>query len=74
MRALATSRVPFDQDYIINHVRQSFQCTILWCEGRPCLEYDNQEELDKIADYVKVQYDMDLLDVFFSTIESLPPE
>jgi len=31
---LATSRVPFDQDYVINQVRQSFQCTVLWCEGR----------------------------------------
>ena len=71
---MATSRVPFDQDYVINQVRQSFQCTVLWCEGRPCLEYKNQEELDQIAVYVKQNFDKDLLDVFFSAIESLPPE
>lgn len=74
VRSLATSRIAFDQDYVIDHVRQFFPCTVLWCEGRPCLEYDSQEQLDKIAGYVKEKFDRELLDVFFSTIESLPPE
>lgn len=63
-----------EHDYVIEQVRQVFQCTVLRCEGRPCLEYGSKEELDKISDYVKAEFDKDLLDVFFTAIESIPPE
>ncbi|MCJ8012173.1 hypothetical protein MUG84_10495 [Paenibacillus sp. KQZ6P-2] len=72
---MATSRGSAEQDYVIEQVRrQAFQCTVLWCEGRPCLEYNSQEELNKISDYVKAEFDKDLLDVFFTAIESIPVE
>lgn len=71
---MAFSREVVEQDYVIEQVRQLFQCTVLWCEGRACLEYDRKEELDKISDYIRVNYDKDLLDVFFTTIESLPQD
>ncbi|WP_195574735.1 hypothetical protein [Paenibacillus sp. 1001270B_150601_E10] len=71
---MAASRRPVDQDYVIEDVKEAFQCTILWCEGRACLEYDTQEELDHISSYVKEKFDRDLLDVFFTAIESIPPE
>ncbi|WP_208916359.1 hypothetical protein [Paenibacillus uliginis] len=71
MRTLAVSREVVEQDYVIEQVRQLFQCTVLWCEGRACLEYESKEELDKISDYVKANFDKDLLDVFFTAVESL---
>ncbi|TCZ78420.1 hypothetical protein E0485_07925 [Paenibacillus albiflavus] len=71
---MAASREVVEQDYVIEQVRQLYQCTVLWCEGRPCLEYDSIEELDKISDYVKTRFDKDLLDVFFVAVESIPQE
>jgi len=71
---MAASREIVEQDYVIEQVRQLYKCTVLWCEGRPCLEYDNTEELDKISDYVKTRFDKDLLDVFFVAVESIPQE
>ncbi|NWL86187.1 MULTISPECIES: hypothetical protein [unclassified Paenibacillus] len=61
-----------DQDYIIEQVVQLFQCRVLWSEGRPCLEYSSLEELDKVSEYVKAKFDMDMFDVFFTAVESLP--
>lgn len=63
-----------DPDYIIDHVSEVFQCRVLWCEGRPCLEYKSKEELDRISGYVKEKFEKDLLDVFFTAIECIPPE
>ncbi|MGZ9585662.1 hypothetical protein [Paenibacillus marinisediminis] len=74
MRPLTAIRESVEQDYVIEHLRQEFQCTVLWCEGRACLEYDSKEELDRISDYVKAKFDRDLLDVFFTAIESIPVE
>ncbi|WP_435923481.1 hypothetical protein [Paenibacillus sp. DYY-L-2] len=67
-------RESVDQDYMIERVRELFQCRVLWSEGRPCLEYNSREELDKISDYVKENFDTELLDVFFTAVESLPEE
>ncbi|WP_439116399.1 hypothetical protein [Paenibacillus aceti] len=74
MRSLALNRGAADQDYIIEQVVQLFQCRALWSEGRPCLEYDSLEELDRVSEYVRTQFGMDLFDVFFTAVESLPPE
>ncbi|OPA80007.1 hypothetical protein BVG16_04440 [Paenibacillus selenitireducens] len=61
-------------DYVIEEVRKVFQCTVLQCEGRPCLAYGSKEELEQISDFVKTKFDKDLLDIFFTSIESIPPE
>jgi hypothetical protein len=61
-------------DYVIEELRKVFQCTVLQCEGRPCLEYGSMEELEQISDFVKTKFDKDLLDIFFTSIESIPPE
>lgn len=63
-----------DQDYIIEQLQQKFKCSVLWCEGRACLEYDSREELDYMAEYIKATFDMELLDVFFTAVESLEEE
>lgn len=63
-----------EQDYIIEHVQQKFQCTVLWCEGRACLEYESKEELDKLTEYVRGRFDKELLDVFFTAVESIPSD
>ncbi|WP_234032914.1 hypothetical protein [Paenibacillus faecalis] len=63
-----------EQDYMIEKVQQLFHCTVLWCEGRACLEYDSKEELDKISDYIRSNFDKDLLDVFFTAVESVPED
>lgn len=63
-----------EQDYMIEKVQQLFHCTVLWCEGRACLEYDSKEELDKISDYIWSNFDKDLLDVFFTAVESVPED
>ncbi|WFB61625.1 hypothetical protein P0X86_01265 [Paenibacillus sp. BR1-192] len=73
-RLAATFRDCVEQDYVIEHVKQRFHCTVLWCEGRACLEYNGEEELGRISDYVKQTFDKELLDVFFTAVESLPPE
>lgn len=72
--ALSASRGIVEQDYIIEQVQQEFQCTILWCEGRACLEYDSKEELDMLAEYVRSRFGKELLDVFFTAIESIPSD
>ncbi|MEO3945281.1 hypothetical protein [Gorillibacterium sp. CAU 1737] len=63
-----------EQDYIIERVQEQFPCRVLWSEGRPCLEYGNAEELEEIEEYVRVQFDTELLDVFFTAVERLLPE
>lgn len=71
---MAVSRGSVEQDYVIERVSDLFQCRVLWCEGRPCLEFSSQEELDEISEYIKANFNIELLDVFFTAIESLPPE
>lgn len=71
---MSTIRETVDQDYMIEQLKAQFQCTVHWCEGRACLEYRSEEELEQISDYVRSTYDKDLLDVFFTAIESLPIE
>ncbi|MFP4974971.1 hypothetical protein ACE6ED_06150 [Paenibacillus sp. CN-4] len=71
---MTTSRKAVAQDIVIEKVQELFQCRVLWSEGRPCLEYDSEEELARISDYVSVNFDTELLDVFFTAIESLPAE
>jgi hypothetical protein len=66
------SRKSVEQDFIIEKVQQLFQCRVLWSEGRPCLEYDSLEELDKIKAYVEAEFGENFLDVFFTAVESLP--
>lgn len=67
-------RETVEQDYVIEQLKEKFQCTVLWCEGRACLEYKSAEELDQVSDYIKEHFDKDLLDVFFTAIESIPIE
>lgn len=69
---MVLNRGAADQDYIIEQVVQLFQCRVLWSEGRPCLEYISLEELDKVTEYVKNKFDIDMFDVFFTAVESLP--
>lgn len=69
---MSLSRKSVEQDFIIEKVQQLFQCRVLWSEGRPCLEYDSLEELDKIKTYVEAEFGEKLLDVFFTSVESLP--
>ncbi|WP_028543736.1 hypothetical protein [Paenibacillus taiwanensis] len=57
-------------DNVIEDVKQQFDCTVLRCEGRPCLEYTSEKQLASISDYVRSHYDKDILDVFFTAIES----
>ncbi|MCG7408248.1 hypothetical protein MH117_12520 [Paenibacillus sp. ACRRX] len=58
------------KDDVIEDVKQKFDCTVLRCEGRPCLEYTSEKQLESISGYVRAQYDKDILDVFFTAIES----
>lgn len=69
---MSLSRKSVEQDFIIERVQQLFQCRVLWSEGRPCLEYDSLDELDKITAYVESKFGEELLDVFFTAVESLP--
>lgn len=71
---MAVRRGAVEQDYIIERVRDLFQCRVLWSEGRPCLEYRSIEELDQISEYIRVNFEVELLDVFFTAVESLPTE
>lgn len=71
---LAAIRETVEQDQIIEQVKKKFKCTVLWCEGRPCLEYDSKEQLNHISDYIKNNFDKDLIDIFFTAVESLPIE
>lgn len=36
---MAIARGAVEQDYIIDRVRDLFQCRVLWSEGRLCVEY-----------------------------------
>lgn len=69
---MAARRGAVEMDFIIDRVQHLFQCRVLWSEGRPCLEYDSEEELNRIAEHVLAEYDTELLDVFFTAIASLP--
>ncbi|MEF2968578.1 hypothetical protein V3851_22410 [Paenibacillus sp. M1] len=71
---MTAGRGTVEQDFIIERIREQFQCRVLWSEGRPCLEYKNIDELDRISDYVRANFDTELLDVFFTAIESLPAD
>lgn len=63
-----------DPDHIIQCVVERFPCRVLWSEGRPCLEYQRQEDVAEITEYVRTAYGVELLDVFFTAVESLPEE
>lgn len=62
------------QDYIIQRVLEAYPCRVLWSEGRPCLEYSSQEELDSISRFVETQFQTELLEVFFAAVARLPEE
>jgi len=49
---MTIGRGAVEQDYIIEHVRELFQCRVLWSEGRPCLEYRSDEQLEVISEYI----------------------
>jgi hypothetical protein len=63
-----------DPDHIIQCVIERFPCRVLWSEGRPCLEYQKEEDVAMITEYVRNAYGVELLDVFFTAVESLPEE
>lgn len=63
-----------DPDHIIQCVVERIPCRVLWSEGRPCLEYQREEDVAVIAEYVRTAYGVELLDVFFTAVESLPEE
>ncbi|MEK3923495.1 hypothetical protein [Paenibacillus sp. FSL K6-2393] len=63
-----------EPDHIIKDVVGKFPCRVLWSEGRPCLEYQREEGLGQIEEYVRTTYNVELLDVFFTAVESLPVE
>lgn len=71
---MAVRRGAVAQDYIIERVRDVFQCRVLWSEGRPCLEYRSIDELDQITEYIQVNFEVELLDVFFTAVECLPTD
>lgn len=47
---------------------------VFWSEDRPCLEYQREEDVAIISEYVHTTYNVELLDVFFTAVESLPIE
>ncbi|WP_091012077.1 MULTISPECIES: hypothetical protein [Paenibacillus] len=63
-----------EPDHIIKDIVAKFSCRVLWSEGRPCLEYQREEELTQIEEYIRTVYNVELLDVFFTAVESLPVE
>ncbi|PZT55660.1 hypothetical protein [Paenibacillus silvae] len=63
-----------DPDQIIQSVVERFLCRVLWSEGRPCLEYQQEEDVAVITEYVQTTYGVQLLDVFFTAVERLPEE
>ncbi|WP_339239053.1 hypothetical protein MKX40_01075 [Paenibacillus sp. FSL R5-0517] len=63
-----------EPDHIIKNVVAKFPCRVLWSEGRPCLEYQREEDLAQIEEYIRTVYNVELLDVFFTAVESLPVE
>ncbi|MGN7359833.1 hypothetical protein ACTHPF_18660 [Paenibacillus sp. SAF-054] len=71
---MTASRKIVDQDVIIETLQREFQCTVLWCEGRACLEYNDKEELNRWAVYVRSRFGKELTDVFFTAVESISVE
>ena len=67
-------RETVEQDYMIEQLEQHFECRVLWCEGRACIEYSSTEELKRMSEYVTAHYGKDLMDIFFTAVESLPPD
>ena len=63
-----------EPDHIIKDVVGKFPCRVLWSEGRPCLEYQREEDVMLITEYVHKTYNVELWDVFFTAVESLPVE
>ncbi|MEK4362799.1 hypothetical protein MKX68_09975 [Paenibacillus sp. FSL M8-0212] len=63
-----------EPDHIIKDVVGKFPCRVLWSEGRPCLEYQREEGLGQIEEYVRTTYNVELLEVFFTAVESLQVE
>lgn len=55
---------------MIERVKKAFACKVLWCEGRPCLEYGSREELDRISEYVQAEFGKELLDVFLRPLQA----
>lgn len=45
-----------DPDQIIQSVVERFPCRVLWSEGRPCLEYQQEEDVAVITEYVQTTY------------------
>ncbi|WP_046216243.1 hypothetical protein [Paenibacillus wulumuqiensis] len=71
---MAISREYVSQDYVIQQVTEKFACRVLWSEGRPCLEYASEEQLNEITNYVRSELDWDLYDVFFTSLIALTEE
>lgn len=69
---MSAFREAVEQDHIIQCVVNEFTCRVLWSEGRPCLEYQHEEDLEHITAYVEANFGVELLDVFFTAVESLP--
>ncbi|MEO2255816.1 hypothetical protein ABGV43_02585 [Paenibacillus amylolyticus] len=63
-----------EPDHIIKDVVGKFPCRVLWSEGRPCLEYQREEVVALITKHLRITYNVELLDVFFTAVESLPVE
>lgn len=53
-----------EPDQIIKDVVGKYPCRVLWSEGRPCLEYQREEDMALITEYVRITYNVELLDVF----------
>ncbi|MFD1887005.1 hypothetical protein [Paenibacillus wenxiniae] len=68
---MAVSRSYVTQDYIIQQVTEKYSCRVLWSEGRPCLEYEHEQQLTEIDHYVCSEFNWELEDVFFTTLEKL---
>lgn len=48
-----------EPDHIIKDVVGKFPCRVLWSEGRPCLEYQREEGLGQIEEYVRTTYNVE---------------
>ncbi|MBD8498998.1 hypothetical protein IFO66_11850 [Paenibacillus sp. CAU 1523] len=71
MNHVKQSSMVADQDFVIEHVKEKFSCTVLSCEGRPCLEYKTEEELTQISEYVQAVFQREVTDVFFAAVSSV---
>jgi len=68
---MTTIGMPGDKDQLIEQIKAEMKCTVLYCEGRPCLEYKTQDELDIVTNFVQNKYNKDILDVFYIAIPAL---